>query len=49
MAIRVNTELKDDLPFDALWKELMTNYRFAYCDSLTDMLHLPPILIVMTL
>ena len=29
----LNTELKSDSPFDALWTELMAKYRFAYCDN----------------
>ena len=33
----LNTELKDESPFDIPWKELMAKYRFAYCDS-----YLPP-------
>ena len=29
----LNTELKGDSPFDALWLDLMTKNRFAYCDQ----------------
>ena len=29
----LNTEFKDDSPFDVLWKDLMTRRRFAYCDQ----------------
>ena len=29
----LNTELKDESPFDFLWKELMTKNRFTYCDQ----------------
>ena len=29
----LNTELKDESPFDSLWRELMRKNQFAYCDS----------------
>ena len=29
----LNTELKDESPFDPLWQELMTKNRFTYCDQ----------------
>ena len=29
----LNTELRDESPFDILWKQLMTKYQFTYCDQ----------------